>query len=341
MEVYNLKKSDEKEWDDYVMRHPESTFYHQIGWKHIVEGSYGHKPYYIFAKEHDEIKGILPLFSVKNVFFGNKLISVPFAPYGGVCANDDMTKNMLLNAAKVFVTESNLDYLEYRNMKEDDLELISNNEYFTLILKLNSDPMLIWNDFRKSMRRYIKHSIENNLVVSSSSNYLDDFYKIYSHNMRDLGTPVHSFAFFKNLLKEFPENTNIAIVRYNDIPIAAVLLLYFKDTVIYGWGSSDRKYSKYSPNYILFWELIKQSCKGKFNYFDFGRSQKEDGTYLFKTGWGAQPKQLYYQYHLYKSRNIPDLSKSNTKRQKFANLWKNLPVYLTNIIGPKIRCNIP
>ena len=41
------------------------------------------------VKEEGEIKGILPLFLMRSMLFGKKLVSVPFAPYGGVCADDE------------------------------------------------------------------------------------------------------------------------------------------------------------------------------------------------------------------------------------------------------------
>lgn len=341
IETYFIIKKDEKEWNDYVLNSNNSSFYHLTGWKNIVNKSYGHKPFYLIAKKNGDIKGILPIVLMESRIFGKKLVSVPFAPYGGVCADDLITENVLINDAKTLANELDVDYLEFRNYKENEFKLNSNDSYYSLILKLNSNPELLWNNFRKSMRRYIGNAMKNNLVITTNPIYINEFYKLYSNNMKDLGTPVHSYTFFKNLLEEFSENTNITIVQYNNIPIAAVLLLYFKDVVIYGWGSSDRKYLQYSPNYILFWELIKQSCEKKYNYFDFGRSQKTDGTFLFKKGWGGEPRQLYYQYYSKNSKRAPDMSKSNSTRQKFAMLWKNLPIPIANKLGPFLRSNIP
>ncbi|RLI52897.1 MAG: peptidoglycan bridge formation protein FemAB, partial [Candidatus Thorarchaeota archaeon] len=47
--------------------------------------TYKHKPVYLVAKEGGEIRGILPMFLMRSVIFGKKLVSVPSAPYGGVC----------------------------------------------------------------------------------------------------------------------------------------------------------------------------------------------------------------------------------------------------------------
>ena len=83
LEIYELKKEDETAWDTYIHKSNSSTFYHQIGWKNVVEKTYKHKPIYLIAKEDGEIKGVLPLFLMKSMFFVKKLVSIPFAPYGG------------------------------------------------------------------------------------------------------------------------------------------------------------------------------------------------------------------------------------------------------------------
>jgi hypothetical protein len=85
MEFLKLQKEEEKAWDSYVYNSNSSTFYHQIGWKNVVEKTYKHKPVYLVAKEEGELKGVLPMFFMRSMIFGKKLVSIPFALYG-VCA---------------------------------------------------------------------------------------------------------------------------------------------------------------------------------------------------------------------------------------------------------------
>ena len=89
MEITELQnREDEKAWDSYVLKSDQSTFYHQLRsvliklfkslrWRNVVEKTYRHKPIYLIAKEEE--------FLMRSVIFGKKLVSVPFAPYGGVC----------------------------------------------------------------------------------------------------------------------------------------------------------------------------------------------------------------------------------------------------------------
>jgi CelD/BcsL family acetyltransferase involved in cellulose biosynthesis len=100
LEITELRNKDEKAWDSYVFESGQSTFCHQIGWRNVVEKTYKHKPIYLMVKENGELKGVLPLFLMRSVIFGKKLVSVPFSPYGGVCADDETIEKALVEDAK-------------------------------------------------------------------------------------------------------------------------------------------------------------------------------------------------------------------------------------------------
>lgn len=55
---------------------------------------------------------------------------------------------------------------------------------------------------------------------------LDDFYSVFSINMRALGTPVYSKSFFANILSEFYDKTWISTVYTSDgIPVVPFWML--------------------------------------------------------------------------------------------------------------------
>ena len=124
-------------------------------------------------------------------------------------------------------------------------------------------------------------------------------------------------------------------------PLSAVMLLHFRDTVISGWAASDRKYSSFNPNNLLYWSVIKEACEKGYKFFDFGRSIDGSGTYRFKKPWGTEMKYLQYAYYLNRIKQIPDTSQINSKRNNIAKLWKKLPVQLTNVVGPGLRREFP
>lgn len=341
LKIRNLEKNDEKAWDNYVLNSDNSTFYHQISWKNAIEKTYGHKQHYLIAEENGNIKGILPLFLMESMIFGKKLISVPFGPYGGVCADSTMIEQALIEEAKRIVEITGVDYLEVRNLFHNGNDLITNDVYVTLILKLERNPKLLWQKFSRKVRNATRKATKAGLEVEMGDNYISDFYRIYARNMRDLGSPVHSYALFKNLQSEFHGQTDIAVVHYEDKIIACIFLLYFKDTIISGWASSNKSYQRFNPNNLLYWKMIEYGCEKGYRYFDFGRSIVGSGTYRFKKPWGADVNQLYYQYYLNNVGKIPNSTHINPKRKIFARMWRKLPVSVTKLAGPKLRGKYP
>jgi hypothetical protein len=51
MQIRLYSQSDKESWDSYVLNHSDSTHYHLIGWKDVVEKSFGHKTYYLLATQ--------------------------------------------------------------------------------------------------------------------------------------------------------------------------------------------------------------------------------------------------------------------------------------------------
>ena len=334
-------ENDEEAWDEYVLKSDNSSFYHQIGWKKVVERTYGYKPVYLVAKEGEEIKGVLPLFLMKSIIFGKKLVSVPFGPYGGVCADNNIATEMLTEEAKKIVKEEDLDYLELRNfVKCNNNEFATNDSYVTFIINLSPDTQTVWNKIKRDKRRNVKKAKNTGLKMDWDAT-VEDFYKVHARTMRDLGTPTHGLKFFKAILEEFPNNAKVITVEYEGEQICCQLLFFYKETEIAVWGSSLDEYKAYHPDQLSNWEIIKYGCEKGFKYFDFGRCLRDTGVYSYKERWGGYPKQLYYQYYLNGVSKMPDTSQSNPKRQRFAKVWRKLPLRLATTAGPLLRKGIP
>jgi FemAB-related protein (PEP-CTERM system-associated) len=169
---------------------------------------------------------------------------------------------------------------------------------------------------------------------------INPFYEVFSINMRDLGSPVHSKKLFQQMFLEFPENVRIGVVHHQNEPVAAGLIFCFRDTVEIPWASSLKGYNKFSPNMFLYWSLIKYACDKGFKYFDFGRSTPDEGTYKFKEQWGAKPFPLYWYQITLNGEGVSNGQLEKAKYESAIRYWKKLPVNISNIIGPFIRKSI-
>ena len=123
MRIRIYRNSDRPAWDDYVKAHPKGTFFHLIGWKEVIEKSFGLTSCYLVA-ESTQIVGLFPLFRVKSLLFGRPMVSTAFAPYGGILADDRSIETALYDEAVNLKKKMNLDYLEIRN-ENDSYDVLS------------------------------------------------------------------------------------------------------------------------------------------------------------------------------------------------------------------------
>jgi len=167
---------------------------------------------------------------------------------------------------------------------------------------------------------------------------VDEFYHVWSINMRDLGSPPHSRKFFRAILETLGDTARILIVRDKSEPIAGAVLLKFREILSIPWVSSLRAHFNKSPNQVLYWEAMRFAISSGCSHLDFGRSSKGSGTYEAKRQWGAEPRQLY----LCSSREDRGLPRDEMSRYQWATaFWKCIPVPLANMIGPSLRRRIP
>ncbi len=333
-----------EEWDRYVLASQSGSFCHLIGWKNVIEKTFGYRSFYACAHGDGKICGILPLFLVKSFLFGSFLVSTPFAAYGGICADDIETEALLLAYAKEIASAHNVDYVELRNIEAKYPELPKSELYVTFLQELHrEDEEKNWKLLPRETRRLIRKAKQVGLSAVVDRSNLDQFYNIYSRSVRDLGTPVFPISLFQNFMDEFPEDCNILKVYHEDKIIAAVLVFYFRDRVMPYYAGALKEYNnnRHSPNNFMYWELIRYGIENDYGIFDFGRSKVGTGTYNFKRHFGMNPMTLNYQYFLYKSKELPNLNPLNPKFQLPIRLWKKLPLRCANAIGPAIVKYLP
>ncbi|NOY73035.1 MAG: FemAB family PEP-CTERM system-associated protein [Gammaproteobacteria bacterium] len=335
-----------EDWNQYVTAHPASTIHHHAEWRHILRQSYGHENLYLCARNNDQrIVGILPLVHIKSRLFGDKLVSMPFFQRGGAIADTPEIELKLIQAAANYSLQMKVDYTEFRDDTPRDRlpePCATQTHKVNMVLALPDSKQTLWQDFTAKLRAQIRRpQRESCQVFIGGQEYLNDFYAVYSRNMCDLGSPVQSKQFIKNILQQFPQNSWLIIIKLDQRPVSAGFLLGFKHTMEIPLASTIRDVNPLSINMLLYWEVLKFAIKQNYSQFDFGRSSKNAGTYRFKQQWGAQPKQLYWHYYLGQSQAPPSLSPSNPKYAAIIKIWKRLPLPLANFLGPAIVKNIP
>ena len=330
------------DWNTYVSSNAAASIYHRAEWRELAKKCYGLESLYLVARDDDgTVVGILPLFRLKSLAFGDYLVSMPYFMRGGALANHQTIEQKLMQSANDYAAKKRIDHIEYR----DDVSrkgLPVRTDKIHMVLQLPESHDKLWKSFTPKLRSQIKRpQRENPQVYFGRKEFLDDFYVVYARNMRDLGSPAHSKKFIRSILHYFPDNSWIIVIRLNNKPVGAGLLLQHGKTVDIPLASTIRDFNSLGINMLMYWEILKFSIGQGCTHFDFGRSSADSGTYRFKRQWGARPKQLYLHYWLNEGRKVPSLNPSNPKYATVISIWKCLPVRLTRWIGPQIVKNLP
>jgi FemAB-related protein (PEP-CTERM system-associated) len=331
-------------WDEYVNNHPNGTPYHRIAWNSAISDAYRHRTFYLLAKDSNCICGILPLCLIKPPLLPGILCGSPYCDVGGVLANDNLIKKKLINKGleladdlgkiSLLLRERHIEYINSDYMPED-----LQGKKVSMILKLPESSDILLASFKSKLRSQIKKAVKNGLVFESGRNkqQIDDFYDVFTQNMRKLGSPTHSYKWFEQLRTNYNRDLIIGVVKYNKVVIGAGMVISSNGTSFIPWASTILKYNRLAPNMLLYWNLIKYACDSGSNHFDFGRSTYGEGTYNFKKQWGTTPLPLLWTTYS-ASGNIEINTSSYSRTKNIAEkAWSHLPLILTKKLGPLTR----
>lgn len=340
--IHQLGKSAEKLWNNYV-KNKSASLYHHANWRHVIGEAFGHNSYYLYAlDENQEVVGILPLIQLKSLLFGNYLVSMPYFNYGGCISDSVQVTEKLLAESEILRKSLGCSHVELRGGESTQSKLPCREDKVTMLLDLPEDHEILWKNIGTKRRAQVKRPIREGVEFEYGGvELLDDFYHVFSINMRDLGTPVYSKQFFKTIFNWFPDSSKIAIVRLNGEAVATGFLLGNEQAMEIPWASTLRKVNKIGVNMFLYWNILKTSIELGYKVFDFGRSSKDAGTLRFKKQWGSEEKQLYWYYQLEEGMDVPQMNHSNKKYELMIKTWQKLPLSLCNFLGPHVVKGLP
>ena len=332
---------DESSWDSFVDQHPGASGYHPSAWRAIFEEVFGHRTHYLSARRGDRVVGVLPFVEFRSRLFGRFGVSLPFVNQGGVVAEDEGVARALVDRAIEVARSRGLAHLELRHEHRRFPDLVDKQHKVSMRLPLPETWDGLWNSLDRKARNQVRKSEKSGLAADVGGvELVGAFYRVFSENMRDLGTPVYPRAFFEAVMTRFPDRTRIHVVRLGDEVVASSLTIAWRNSVEVPWASSLRRHRDKSPNNLLYWSMLQQAVADHRRVFDFGRSTPNEGTYRFKAQWGAEPGPMHWEYWL-ASGAMPDQSPANPKFQAAIAVWQRLPLWVTNRVGPRLVRNIP
>jgi FemAB-related protein (PEP-CTERM system-associated) len=234
-------------------------------------------------------------------------------------------------------------YLELRHEQPVEhpalTERMTAKVHMRLALPARADEL--WEGLPAKVRNQVRKGQKCGLTVAwGGAELLDEFYDVFSRNMRDLGTPVYGRGLFAGVLRHFPGQAEFCVVRSEGKPAAAALLLHGTGVTEVPSASSLREYNLTCANMMMYWNLLERAVRRGQAVFDFGRSGADSNTYRFKKQWGAEPCPATWQYYVRRG-TIGAVRPDNPRYGRAIRIWQRLPLGLTRLIGPVIVRGIP
>ncbi|MDB4476060.1 GNAT family N-acetyltransferase [bacterium] len=351
LNVRRAKDQDAARWDNFASSHSQGTPYHRWAWKQAMEDAYGVTTHYFLAETSDgSVVGILPAARVPHPLGRGKLCSLPYCDLGETLANDTQIQQRLFDALRgenkgaheVRGSAKRKD--TFSNAGESELQL---GQKVRLLLDLPESSAELLAGFKSKHRSQINKAVKNGLTgsVGNSPERVAQFYEVFSRNMRDLGSPTHSLRWFNAISECYGDDCLIGLVSLDDKVIGGGIVLISGGRAAIPWASTLRDYNRLAPNMLLYWSLLEAVTDKGCESFDFGRSSFGEGTYRFKTQWGALPvplEWLTYNDAAVISNNITPpttatTANGNRVRAMVEAAWRHLPLPLTIAAGSRLR----
>lgn len=332
-EVYVDGEVDAPEWDAFVRRTEGGTFAHLSAWGPVFRDM-GHSTTYLTARSGNEIVGVLPLVKFTTLLFGSRYVSVPYLNDGGPIGSPAGVEALLKHACQLAERAAVTMQLRTRVQRTS---AATASRKVTVLLPVPDTPDELWSKLPSKLRSQVRRPQKAGLTVRFGHTELASFYSVWSHNMRDLGTPVLPRRFFDAALAALPSECLVGCVYSGDQPVAAGAGFLFRGEFEMTWASSLRAWNRDAPNMLLYWEFMAQAIERGASTFNFGRCTAGEGTHRFKLQWGGDTVPLQW----IETGSAAGDGQPSSLARAVSTAWTRLPLPLSRVLGPVVARQLP
>ena len=302
MNVYEVDPLSDPRWQALINRHSEASVFHSASWVRALKESYNYSPIVLTTCRPEGALTNGVLFSrVESWLTGKRLVSMPFSDHCDPLASNPVELDDLLLYARQWVESRSWEYVEIRprsHRPQVQTGFQESLRYRIHCLDLRANNQTLFKNFHKdSIQRKIRRAEREKLIYEDgiSENLLKKFYELLVITRRRHFLPPQPLSWFRALIDAFRGDLKIRIASKGDVPIASILTLAHKKSLVYKYGCSDSRFHSSGGMMLLFWNTIQEAKDKGFEELDMGRSDVENvGLTSFKEHWGAIGKPLVY-----------------------------------------------
>ena len=300
--VYEINPLTDHRWDTFISGHPRSSVFHSTNWLRALQRAYGYEPVVITTcSPETALRNGLVFCRIKSWLTGKRLVSLPFSDHSEPLADNTTQIDTLLFEMKRRIDVGEWKYVEIRPtcfLPGEQTGLEKSVEYSLHRLDLRLGATQLFKNFHKNcVQRKIRRAEREKLQYEEgrSDNLLKRFYALLLATRRRQGLPPQPLSWFRALIDAFGENLKIRVASKNGLPIASILTLAHKKSIVYKYGCSDARFHRHGGMALLFWNTIQQAKDEGLEELEMGRSENTNlGLISFKEHWGAVGRSLNY-----------------------------------------------
>jgi hypothetical protein len=292
----------DRRWPRLADRHAQASIFHSCGWLEALHRTYGYEPIALVTESPDrELSTAIVFCDIRSWLTGSRLVSLPFSDHADPLVDSSEEHAQLMESITADARNRRWKYVEFRPshpMADADDGFFSANRYYLHRLDLRPGLDDLFAGFHKNhVVRKLRRSEREKLIYEegTSSSLLNAFYDLLVLTRRRHRLPPQPLAWFESILTCMPEQAKVRVAFNGDTPIAAIMTLRGRDTMVYKYGASDAEFHALGGMHMLFWKTIQEARDEGCATLDLGRSEIDnEGLIGFKEHWGAVRTPLVY-----------------------------------------------
>lgn len=300
--AYEIDPLRDSRWSGLVDNHPQASVFHSPRWLTALKAVYGYEPAAVTTcPPGSPLTNGLVFCRVKSWLTGRRLVSLPFSDHCDPLIRSSGELDVLLVHLKQQITQEKWKYFEIRPISFEPSVRTELGQFVTYYFhKLDLGPgtdQLFHNFHKDCVQRKIRRAERERLEYKegASEDLLQKFYHLLVMTRRRQYLPPQPLAWFRGLVAAFGEDLKIRVASKDGIPVASILTLSHKKTMVYKYGCSNVAFNNLGGTALLFWKTIQDGKERGFEELEMGRSDVDNhGLVAFKERWGASRKSISY-----------------------------------------------
>jgi hypothetical protein len=304
-EVYKLDPLRDPRWAAFIQNHQRASVFHTPGWLEALRRTYCYEPMVFTTSAPDcHLTNGIVFCKVDSWLTGKRLVSLPFSDHCEPLLHDVEDGPLFTEWLQTEYVRRGYKFIELRPLlakQDQNSGFQASQSYWFHELDIRASLEQIFHKLHKdSIQRRIRRAEREALSYESgrSNKLVDDFFRLMLMTRKRHQLPPQPRSWFTNLVACMGPALTIRLARREGVPIAAMLSLSHRSSVIYKYGCSDERFHNLGAIPFLFWKLIEESKTLKAETIDFGRSDlNNEGLVTFKERFGTSKRMLtYYRY---------------------------------------------